>query len=97
MADTEYKVHLPETFSPLLNRITGDTIDKKIQVALAINLFVNKTVTLEKAASLSGETLVDFIEILNEQNIAWLEYTEEHKKQDDRVIKKMMKEMEKNI
>ncbi len=93
MANTEYKLQLSEKFIPLLSKITGDTIDKKVQLAFAINLFVNKTVTLEKAAELSGETLSDFIETLREQNIPWMEYTDEHKKQDDKVTKKMLKEM----
>jgi len=93
MANSEYKVVLPEAFTPLMDKIKGDTIEKKIQIALSINLFVNKTVTLEKAAQLSGESLINFIEILKEQDIPWIEYTEETKKQDDKVIKKMMKEL----
>ena len=93
MAQSEIKVNLPEEFMPLLNKINGDSMDKKIRIALSINLFVNRTVSLEKAAELSGETLADFIDILKEQEIPWGEYTEEHKKQDDKVTKKMMKEM----
>lgn len=93
MGYSEFKINLPEEFLPLLDRIEGNSMDKKIQTALAINLFVNKTVSLAKAAELSGETLLDFIDILKDQDIYWGEYTEEHKKQDDKVIKHMMKEM----
>jgi predicted HTH domain antitoxin len=93
MPNTEYKLCLPDEFLPLMNKLKGETFEKKVQVALSINLFVNKTVSLEKAAQLSGETLNNFIEILKDENIPWMEYTEEDKKQDDKVVKKMMKEL----
>jgi predicted HTH domain antitoxin len=93
MANAEYKLNLPEAFIPLMDKIKGDTINKKLLIALSINLFVNKTVSLEKAAQLSGESLATFIEILKEQDIPWMEYTEEHKKQDDKTVNKMMKEL----
>ena len=89
-----FQVQLPDEFLPLLDKLNGESMDKKVRVAFAINLFVNKSVSLEKAAELSGETLLNFIDILKEQDIFWGEYTNEDKKQDDRVKKKMMKEME---
>jgi len=33
------------------------------------------------------------MDVLEEQGIPWGEYTDEHKKQDDLVIKKMLKEI----
>lgn len=93
MVQNEIKINIPEDFIPLLDKINGDSMDKKIRIPLATNLFVNKTVSLEKSAELSGKTLIDFIDILKEQDIPWGEYTQEHKKQDDIVLKKMMKEM----
>jgi predicted HTH domain antitoxin len=89
-----FQIKLPEEFMPFLDKINGNSIEKKIQVSLAINLYINKTVSLAKAAELAGETLTDFIEILKEQDIPWGEYTQEHKNQDDKVIKKIMKELE---
>ena len=65
-----------------------------MRVAFAINLFAQKTDSLEKAAELSGETLVDFMDILKEQGYPWGEYSEEHLHQDERVIRKIMKEMD---
>ncbi|HZK84966.1 MAG TPA: UPF0175 family protein [Desulfosporosinus sp.] len=88
-----FQLQLPEEILPFLDKISGDSINKKVRVAFAINLFAQKVVSLEKAAELSGETLVDFMDMLKEQGLAWGEYSEEHLLQDERVIKKMLKEM----
>lgn len=88
-----FQLQLPAEFLPLLDKINGDSIDQKVRLAFAINLFAKKAVSLEKAAELSGETLVDFMDILKEQGLPWGEYTEEHMGQDDMVIKKMLKEI----
>lgn len=89
-----FQLQLPEELLPFLDKINGDSINQKVRVAFAINLFAQKTVSLEKAAELSGETLVDFMDILKEQRYPWGEYTEEHLHQDDRVIRKILKEMD---
>ena len=94
LTQSTYQLQLPEELLPFLNKINGDSINKKVRVAFAINLFAQKAVSLEKAAELSGETLVDFMDILKEQGYPWGEYTEEHLQQDDRVIRKIMKEMD---
>ena len=86
-----FQLQLPEELLPFLDKINGDSINKKVRVAFAINLFAQKTVSLGKAAELSGETLVDFMDILKEQGLPWGEYTEEHFRQDERVIKKILK------
>ena len=88
-----FKITLPEEFIPFLDKISGDSIDQKVRISLAINLFTGKTVTLEIAAELSGLSLLDFMDLLEEQGIPWGEYTDEHKKQDDLVINKMLKEI----
>ena len=88
-----FEVTLPEEFIPFLDKIFGDSINQKVRLAFAINLFTSKTVTLERAAELSGLSLLNFMDVLEEQGIPWGEYTDEHKKQDDLVIKKMLKEI----
>ena len=88
-----FEVTLPEEFIPFLDKIYGDSIDQKVRLSFAINLFTNKAVTLEKAAELSGLSLIDFMDVLEKQGIPWGEYTDEHKKQDDLIIKKMLKEI----
>jgi len=62
-----FQLQLPEELLPFLDKINGDSINKKVRVAFAINLFAQKTVSLGKAAELSGETLIDFMDILKEQ------------------------------
>ena len=94
LTQSTYQLQLPEELLPFLDKINGDSINKKVRLAFAINLFAQKTVSLEKAAELSGETLVDFMDILKEQGYPWGEYTEEHLQQDDRVIRKIMKEFD---
>ena len=94
LTQSTYQLQLPEELLPFLDKINGDSINKKVRLAFAINLFAQKTVSLEKAAELSGETLVDFMDILKEQGYPWGEYTEEHLQQDDRVIRKIMKELD---
>lgn len=89
----EIKLNLPEEFIPFLDYIEGDSIEQKIRIALSVNLYINGSVSLAKAAELSGESLEQFMELLKEQDIPWGEYTEDMKKQDDRVIRKMLKEM----
>lgn len=56
-------------------------------------MFINNTVSFEKATELAEESTENYIKILTDQGIPWLEYTEEHKRQDDKVIKKMKKEL----
>jgi predicted HTH domain antitoxin len=88
-----FEVTIPEEFIPFLDKLSGDSMDQKVRLAFAVNLFTSKTVTLERATELSGLPLIDFMDVLKEQGIPWGEYTEEHKKQDDLVIKKMLKEI----
>ena len=94
LIQSTFQLQLPEELLPFLDKINGDSMNQKVRVAFAINLFSRKIVSLEKAAELSGETLVDFMDILKEQRYPWGEYTEEHLQQDDRVIRKIMKEMD---
>ncbi|MDD3271261.1 MAG: UPF0175 family protein [Syntrophomonadaceae bacterium] len=94
MNNSIFQLQLPSEFLPLLDKINGDSIDQKVRVAFASNLFAKKAVSLAKAAELAGETLADFIDILKEQGIPWGEYTEGHMQQDEQVIKKMLKEMD---
>ncbi|MCL6589773.1 MAG: UPF0175 family protein [Firmicutes bacterium] len=80
---------LPEEFIPLLDKLEGgETIIDKVKIALAVSLFTKKVVTLERAAELAGESLVDFMDILKIHGIPWGEYTEEDKAHDEYILKK---------
>ena len=86
MAMDFFQVNLPTEFLPLFNSLDGTNIDSKVKISLAIGLFVEKQVTLAKAAELSGKTLGEFIDLLRSKRIPWVEYTEEQLKDDELVI-----------
>lgn len=63
-----------------------------MKTLLAVGLFIEKQVTLARAAELAGMSLSDFIDMLAEKDIPWIEYTEEDKKMDDIAIAKLISE-----
>ncbi len=87
------QVSLPDDLLMLAENLKGESLDEKLRVSLAINIYFNKLVTLEKAAQLSGLALVDFVDLLKKQEIPWGEYTWEHKNQDDKVLLKIQKKL----
>lgn len=70
----------------------GKTIDEKVKLSLAIGLFVEKAVSLARAAELAGKPLATFIEILHSKRISWMEYTGEHYADDLTAIHKYTEE-----
>jgi len=42
LTQSTYQLQLPEELLPFLNKINGDSINKKVRVAFAINLFAQK-------------------------------------------------------
>lgn len=70
----------------------GKSIDEKVKLSLSIGLFVEKSVTLERAAELAGIPLAQFIEILRVKKIPWMEFTEEHLEEDSFAIQKYVEE-----
>lgn len=55
----------------------GDTINAKLQISLAIGMFVSQEISLAKAAQLAGKSLVEFMNILRKLDIPALVYTED--------------------
>lgn len=90
MAMDFFQVNLPKEFLPLINTMDGATIDSKVKVSLAIGLFIEKQVSLARAAELAGKSLGEFIDLLNSKKIPWMEYTEEHLKDDNQIIQEML-------
>lgn len=87
-------VRIPEEFIKILSKTgVGKSIDEKVKLSLAISLFLEKTVTLEKASELSGKPLANFIEILQSKGIPWMDYTEENIEEDDFAIRKYFDEL----
>lgn len=85
-----FQVNVPKEFLPLIDALEGPNLEAKVKVSLALGLFVNKQVTLARAAELSGKSLSDFIDLLRSKSIPWVEYTEEHLKDDERAIQELL-------
>jgi predicted HTH domain antitoxin len=84
-----FQVMLPNTFLPVLQHLSkGESMDDVVRQSLSISLYVERAVTMERAAELSGLSLVDFIALLEKREIPWGEYTEEHFGQDRDFIEK---------
>jgi predicted HTH domain antitoxin len=63
--------------------IDNDEVNDNVQTLLAIGLFVEKRVTLSRAAEMSEKSLSEFINILMKNNIAWADYMDETMKSDE--------------
>lgn len=84
MQETKLNVFLKPDFRQFFPNINDtEEIDAGIQLSLAIGLFVEKRVTLARAAELAGKGIGDFVKIMTRYNIPWLEYTEEQERQDE--------------
>lgn len=84
-------VHIPPEIINILEKsVNGKNLDEKIRLSLAIGLFVDKTVTLERASELAGKSTANFIDLLRAKRIPWMEFTEEHLAEDELAIQKYM-------
>lgn len=90
MAMEYFQVKLPKTFLPFINHASGNNIDAKVKTSLAIGMFIEKQVSLARAAELAEQPLADFIDLLKSKNIPWMEYTEEHLDDDCQVIQEVL-------
>ena len=54
-----------------------EAIDIKLQLSLAIGMFVSQEISLAKAAQLAGKNLADFINILIARGIPAFTYTQD--------------------
>ncbi|MFS0558342.1 UPF0175 family protein [Brevibacillus sp. 179-C9.3 HS] len=90
---SKFQVSLPDDFLTLLNQRNANvSLDEQVKVTLAVGLFLEKKVTLARAAELAGKSLSDFIDYLGDRGIAWMEYTEEDRRLDDQAIAKLLVE-----
>jgi len=81
------KVSIKSEFYPyLVESEVGNSLDDKVNLSIAIFLFVDKKVTLARAAELGDKDIREFIDILIEHNIPWAEYSDGHKKEDNEAI-----------
>ncbi|WP_281240989.1 UPF0175 family protein [Natribacillus halophilus] len=66
----------------------SDSLSDKVRVSLAISLFIERAISMERAAELSGLSIEDFMKVLEDKKIPWGEYTEELLEQDQSFIEK---------
>ena len=52
-------------------------IDNKLQLSLAIGMFISQEISLAKAAELAKKNMLEFIDILRERSIPSFFYTED--------------------
>lgn len=83
------QLNVPVEFISVIDKTgIGNSIDEKLRAALAFGLFVEHSVTLEKASELAGMPLAGFIKLLREKKIPWMEYNAEHVKEDNFAVRK---------
>ena len=66
------EVTISKELIPYLYTIqTVETVQDKVTLSVAIELFVSGTITLEKAAELAENSIWDFMDLLKVCNISW--------------------------
>lgn len=80
---------------PFINKLgKGKTLDDKVNLYIAIGLFVSKNVTLARAAELAELSLGEFIDVLSKQDISWGEYSEDMERLDDISVENLLERMD---
>jgi predicted HTH domain antitoxin len=93
--EKDMNVRLPNEIIRILDKsVNGKNIDEKVRLSLAIGMFVDRTVTLERAAELAGKPLANFIDILRSKKVPWMEYTEGHLEEDEQAIQNYLERSE---
>lgn len=64
-------------FKEVFKSGSNNNLHENITTSLAMAAFVEKRVTLARAAELADESLSGFIDLLSKYNIAWMDYAEE--------------------
>jgi predicted HTH domain antitoxin len=90
--ESTFKVTLPAELKPLLGKLAGASVDEKVRLSVSIELFVSGIVSMARAAEIAGKPYVEFMDILKNRGIPWLEYTEEDLKQDEIAIEQLLKD-----
>jgi predicted HTH domain antitoxin len=66
------EVTISKELIPYLYTIQAvETVQDKVTLSVAIELFVSGTITLEKAAELAEKSIWDFMDLLKVCNISW--------------------------
>ena len=78
MHPTHFHLELPADLIPILDQLgAGQTIDDRVKISLAIGLYTSHVVSLARAAEIANQSLYDFIHILQQRQISWVQYDNE--------------------
>lgn len=83
------EVSLKDDFKEVFKSDSDSGFYENIETSLAIAAFIEKRVTLARAAELAGKDLDEFIKILMRYNIPWMEYTEETFREDEETLEEL--------
>lgn len=83
------QINLKDDFKEVFKSGSNGNLNDNISTSLAIAAFIEKRVTLARAAELAEKSLAEFIEILLKYNISWMEYTDETFKEDQETLEKL--------
>jgi len=94
LKEPNVSVKIPNELLPLLSDLAnGQSVDDNVRISLAISLFVAKTVSLARASEIAGQSLNDFIYLLQSKGIAWGEYTESDFISDAKAVNELLREL----
>lgn len=94
--DDGFQVTIPNEFLPVLRFVNhSESLSDTVRVSLAISLFIERAVSMERAAEMAGYSVRSFMNVLEEKGIPWGEYTQDHLKQDQAFIEKRRNQREK--
>ncbi|NMA48838.1 MAG: hypothetical protein GX947_03585 [Tissierellia bacterium] len=83
------QINLKDDFKEVFKSGSNGNLNDNISTSLAIAAFIEKRVTLARAAELAEKSLAEFIEILLKYNISWMEYTDETFKEDQETLERL--------
>ena len=83
------EVSLKDDFKEVFKSDSDTGLNENIETSLAIAAFIERRVTLARAAELADKSLSEFVKILTRYNIPWMEYTEENLEEDEEVLEEL--------
>lgn len=82
-------ISLKDDFKEVFKSGSNETLNDNIETSLSIAAFIEKRVTLARAAELADKDLSEFVKILSKYDIPWMEYTEETFKEDQETLEEL--------
>lgn len=83
------EISLKNDFKEVFKSESDSAFYENIETSLAIAAFIEKRVTLARAAELADKDLTEFIKILSRYNIPWMEYTDETLEEDEETLREL--------